>query len=472
MRRFIVLFLFSLSIAAFGQAPLTIKGTVPGIVAKKVYLIPDFGFNNRPVDSALVAGNSFYFTLSPKIKKGFYKLDIGKDLKGEFYNEPSKKIQLIINGENIDFLTTILNPFDSIKVFSSVENRLYYDFLNRNHKLNVQMGILDQLPEFFPVGDDFYPDIIKEYSRVQKKSIQLYEKVFKDQSNSIAAHICRSEQLPVMDLEWSQDHKFKYVKSNFFSNVDFRDTILLITDVFSTKIVDYIKFLTNKQLDEKGQSSEYMKAIDTILSKARVNEKVYRFVLDYLIAGFEQIEMDNILVYIHDNYLKDNSCNNDNTSLSLKTRVEGYKKLSIGSPAPPLIFTDDAGKETDLYKVPSDFTMILFYASWCPHCAEMLPEIRDIYNSLKKKNPGSFEVIAISLDTTKTDWLNFLSKGNYSWINYSDLKRWDSKIINDYFVYATPTMILVDREKKIVSKPITLQQLKSFLLIKGLDWNN
>jgi hypothetical protein len=48
-----------------------------------------------------------------------------------------------------------------------------------------------------------------------------------------------------------------------------------------------------------------------------------------------------------------------------------------------------------------------------------------------------------------------------NWINVSDLKGWNGNAVKDYFIYATPTMFLVDKYKKIISKPMNIEQVKN-----------
>ena len=54
------------------------------------------------------------------------------------------------------------------------------------------------------------------------------------------------------------------------------------------------------------------------------------------------------------------------------------------------------------------------------------------------------------MDTSRTDWLNFLRINNLNWLNVSDLEGWDGKAASDYSIYATPTMFLVDRNMNLI----------------------
>jgi thiol-disulfide isomerase/thioredoxin len=101
----------------------------------------------------------------------------------------------------------------------------------------------------------------------------------------------------------------------------------------------------------------------------------------------------------------------------------------------------------NLKELNNEKILVIFYASWCPHCQTLLPEIYDKYKNQSEKK---FEVLAVSMDTSRTDWLNFVRENNLNWLNVSDLKGWDGKAAEEYFIYATPTMFLVDKNMKLI----------------------
>jgi len=81
----------------------------------------------------------------------------------------------------------------------------------------------------------------------------------------------------------------------------------------------------------------------------------------------------------------------------------------------------------------------------------------------KEQNTKSLEVFAISVDTTKSDWINFIKKNNLNWINVFAENGWGSKAASDYYLYATPSMFLLDKEKKIIAKPTTFEEVRTYL---------
>jgi len=204
---------------------------------------------------------------------------------------------------------------------------------------------------------------------------------------------------------------------------------------------------------------EFMSAVDSILNKAKVNNIVYQHIVEYLLDGFKKFGFDNVLNYIVENYvIKDDLCLDQKLTTAMDKRIEQSKMFKVGTTVPNIVMSDLSDSAIELNKIQSEKTLIVFYASWCPHCQTLLPQINELYKNQKEKK---FEVLAISIDSLKADWSNFVKTNNLNdWINASDLKGWEGKAALDYFIYATPTMFLVDKDKKLIGMPKTVEELK------------
>jgi thioredoxin-related protein len=60
-------------------------------------------------------------------------------------------------------------------------------------------------------------------------------------------------------------------------------------------------------------------------------------------------------------------------------------------------------------------------------------------------------VYAVSIDTNKTDWIDFINRNDLKWINVRSINEEYSKIVREYHLYSTPTMIVIDKNKKVIS---------------------
>ena len=99
-----------------------------------------------------------------------------------------------------------------------------------------------------------------------------------------------------------------------------------------------------------------------------------------------------------------------------------------------------------------------FGASWCPKCTEEFPEMATFHEQWKAQG---VEVVFIALEEDRKSFTDFTA--NFPFPSYSDLKKWDSKIATDYYVFATPTMFLLNNKREIVLRPISVKQVDAWI---------
>jgi thiol-disulfide isomerase/thioredoxin len=104
--------------------------------------------------------------------------------------------------------------------------------------------------------------------------------------------------------------------------------------------------------------------------------------------------------------------------------------------------------------------LIDFWASWCGPCREQIPHLKKLYEQYKGND---FEVIAISIDKDKKQWLKALHAENLSWINVNENKHWYGAIVKRYNVYGIPSNFLINPEGKIFAKDISVEELEKIL---------
>ncbi|MDA3833579.1 MAG: hypothetical protein PF495_09295, partial [Spirochaetales bacterium] len=73
--------------------------------------------------------------------------------------------------------------------------------------------------------------------------------------------------------------------------------------------------------------------------------------------------------------------------------------------------------------------------------------------------PANIEIFSVSIDTVETDWIKYSQVVHPPWINTHEPMGWEGKSAEDYNIYATPTMFLLNRERKIIAKPYTYREL-------------
>ncbi len=429
-----------------------LKLDVDGIQSHKAIISSLEGERIEQIDSITSLNNKeFIYNFNKnKYHSGFYRADFGQNLHIDF----------IYDGSDIFISTNDINALDSLHVIYSLSNQLYYSFIKLNKSYKEETGILQLLLAKYP-KNDFYKETINELHRVQENYLHFINVTSQKFPDSFIARYIKSYQLPIINASLPPDQQLAFLKAHSLDNVDFKDGELTFSDLFTTKTIEYLTYYRNPQMPKEILENEFEAAIDTLLNKAKVNYRVYKQIVEYLIDGFKKFGFEKDLKFIIDNYvIKDDLCLDNKTENAIQLMLNQDKILHIDAIAPDISLKEPSGKIFNLEKVEAKKILLVFYASWCPHCQVLIPKLKEYLMTL---NNPDLKVIAISLDTKKSDWVNFIRKNNLNWINISDLKGWNSKAALDYYVYATPTMFLINKNRIIIAKPLTIQDLKKWL---------
>ena len=191
------------------------------------------------------------------------------------------------------------------------------------------------------------------------------------------------------------------------------------------------------------------------MERASYNEQVFEFILGFLIDGFDQFKMEKVLVHLAVNYVE-KGCETDNKKI-MEQRLESFKRMATGNVVNDIVLLDLNGKTRRLSDLNNQYVLIVFWSTSCHHCTRLLPDLKEWY----LENPGlDFEVFSVSIDTSRIDWETNILMNDYPWIDVCNLQGWEGKAASDYNIYATPTMFIIDREKKIKAKPLTFRDFK------------
>ena len=106
--------------------------------------------------------------------------------------------------------------------------------------------------------------------------------------------------------------------------------------------------------------------------------------------------------------------------------------------------------------------LLEFAVEWCPHCANMVPVLKQVYDEFSKKGVVLITVM-INYNTNLEKTIEFLKKHDPPWLHLFDANL---KVTNKYNVQAIPTFVIIDKSFKIVEKfsgEYTYIQLKNKL---------
>ena len=104
--------------------------------------------------------------------------------------------------------------------------------------------------------------------------------------------------------------------------------------------------------------------------------------------------------------------------------------------------------------------MIDFWASWCGPCRKFNPSLAKLYEKYRSRG---FEIIGVSFDREKDDWLAAIADDRLSWPQVSSLQGGMNPVGRLYRVSSIPQNVFVDTDGVIVAIQVEGDRLDDFL---------
>lgn len=108
-------------------------------------------------------------------------------------------------------------------------------------------------------------------------------------------------------------------------------------------------------------------------------------------------------------------------------------------------------------QIPGVWTLIDFWATWCPDCRKEMPTLKEI----NEKYFTKLQMVGVSFDTDSTKLSQYCKDNNINWPQYSEYVKWkDTKISKEYNISWLPTMYLIDPDGKVAYTTVLAENMK------------
>lgn len=383
--------------------------------------------------------------------------------------------------QHIEIEANYPDLFEGIKFRNSPENDAYQNFAAIAGEDYRQ---LKQLQTSYNEANEAQDTekakkIQEQMQEVQEKMTNERETFMQNNPSNLMAAIFKAQkevdvpQAPAdipdtLSINW----QYEYYKNHYFENFDLCDDRLIRTPLVYQRIKSFHEKVLNMQSPD---SIKY--AWERQIENARCADgkgEIFKYLIWYPVDAYQRSEIigqDAVWVYLAKKYYLGGDAYWASKSIqdNFRKRIERVEPLLIGNrpaefycPDTSIVSKGDQHDWVSVFSSPKRYSVIIFWSTTCGHCRTAMPQWHKLY--MDKKDILDFEVFAICKDFDIPEWIKYIKEHDLGdWINLNG-KESNLDYNDAWDITTTPTVYVLDREKRIVTKKIDAQYLKDFIL--------
>ena len=451
----LLLVLFAASNTSFSQgssAGYRIQATIKGL-ADSSLVIGHYSRNNTtfvPKDTAKAdATGKVVFEGKTDLPGGLYVI---------LFPGNRSWVELVYSGKepNFSIETDTVDAIGNMKVTGSTENELFYTYQKKlkSGALEIESlkksGSADAGAKIRALQDSFNAYRIKTLAdNPQSFTVKLL-KMSADPEVPAAPKLANGKP----DSIWV----FNYYKAHYWDNFDFSDARIINTPFLEPKLDRYIKNLVVQRPDS------LIKDADMLAKKASANKDVKSQVVLYITNQYENpktVGTEALWVHMAQKYyLSGEMDTSEDVKKRIAEKVNTLKDLLVDKTFPALTLTDPAGKKISVQAMDANYSVLFFYSPTCGHCKEAAPKLKSFY---EKNKANGIKIMSVSIDHNMEEWKTFIKEQHMEDVpnGFDALNQID--FLKKFDVVTTPTIYILDKNKKIIARKMPVEQLEDFL---------
>jgi thiol-disulfide isomerase/thioredoxin len=434
-----------------------------------VYIGSYYGKGKALVDSAYLNEKSVGIFKGNKLVGGVYFI-VSPKMTIQFEFLIDSKQQFSIVGDTLQK--------EKVLITGSQDNDLFKNYLiyssERGKVMQEQEAAYHQAKTI--ADSTKYKNLIMQGD----KDLQAYrEDLVKKHPNSLLAMLFNTMKrptaptVPIVKGKPDSLYPYRFVKDHFWDDVVFNDDRLLRTPFFEAKLDDYFKYYVSPEPDSLIDEVKY------ILLSAKTGKEIYPYLLTKFTNKYispEFMGQDKVFLYLFENFYAkgDTVLLNAASKKTITERAYSLMANQLGLPSAPLDLTDTLGKNVSLYGIKAAFTVVAFWDPNCGHCKEEIPRLDSMYRA--KWQALGVAIYAVNIyENENVAWKKFINEKNLkNWHHVyqtkaartAEEKAGQPSYKQLYDVFKTPTLYLLDKDKRIIAKQLSIQQFDDLIATK------
>ncbi|MGQ7869431.1 TlpA family protein disulfide reductase [Sunxiuqinia sp. sy24] len=259
-------------------------------------------------------------------------------------------------------------------------------------------------------------------------------------------------------LLWICSYQFN--KRHYWDYFDWLDPRMWRTPTIHSKLETYF----NKVLIQHPDS--VLPAAIEMIEASKTEPEIFQNLVSFLLNNSIQsnyLGMENVFVALAEKYYLSGQAfwASEKTLKTIRREVYFRKNNLIGATAKELLLPDEEGQYHSLHQQSTTYTVVVFWEPECGHCKQQIPELFE--EVFLKTDPSKLSVMAVYTQDNQEEWQHFIAEHELNgWLNLWDPDQLSNMQVN-YNIRTTPMIYLLDRDKKIIAKKLTVDSLKKLL---------
>ena len=454
--RYAFLFFISLlSFTATAQKNANISIKLSGLTEKECILAYYYGTKQYVKDTLPISKETISIKKDAPLASGMYCLvSMNGNLLVDFFVDRHE--------QQFSMTSSLKNLSGDMKVKNSENNDLFYqwaNFVSQNKHIADSLGkIITALNEEGKTQEA--ETVIKKLKDLDLLA-DAKRKNFEKKPQLLVSRFMKAQQEVEIPLqhkngdEMSQMERLYYAKNHYFDNMRLDDEDLLHTPIYGKKLELYFNHLMTPVADS------VIKYSDMLIEQAKGSFDTYKYVIwqaSYYSETAKEMGVENAFVHIIDKYYAQNdSLVLPDLRARMMKRADELRPSLIGAKAPNMMIQDSAFHLKELYKMNADFVIIYFFDPDCGHCRAETDTLLMFYHQERERL--NFDVFAVCSDTSMLKMKKYIQTKNIPWTVVNGPRTATKHYKDLYDVPSMPTLYMMDKNKIIIAKRISAQQM-------------